>query len=41
MAKRKQIATPDPAPMPHVGDKVKRPGSDSILESPKRTQTAR
>jgi hypothetical protein len=32
MARRKQIATPEPAPMPNVGDKVKRSGSDSILE---------
>ena len=32
MAKRKQIAAPEPAPLPRVGDKVKRPGSNSILE---------
>jgi hypothetical protein len=32
MAKRKQIAAPEPSPVPRVGDQVKRPGSDSILE---------
>jgi hypothetical protein len=32
MAKRKQTSAPEPPPMPRVGDKVKRPGSDSILE---------
>jgi hypothetical protein len=32
MAKRKQIAVPEPAPLPRVGDKVKRHGSNSVLE---------
>src|SRR5271155_2234733 len=32
MAKRKQTSAPETPPIPRVGDKVKRPRSDSILE---------